>query len=313
MADRASDQLNRIVQLLAELSRREREGEPAPTLHELAERFDTKQSVIMRDVRLATEASDDPEATWLSSITAYQQDDRISLSSRGPYRRPIRFTANELLALQIALLGDDDNGPRMSRELASVASSLHEGFHRAVSALPALPGDQGAIVELACSAMNAKKKLRIDYAAEGSDQPGERAVQVHDIVSFEDRFYLIAWCEVAEDWRRFRCDRVLDAFMKDDDYEPRTDVPQVQDRSDLFEPPSDGVDEVTVRFSPMISRWVLERYPEAQQCGGGYVEVTFQTASVEWLVRTVLQYGPEAEVLGPPAYREAVRRAVGVR
>jgi predicted DNA-binding transcriptional regulator YafY len=29
-----------------------------------------------------------------------------------------------------------------------------------------------------------------------------------------------------------------------------------------------------------------------------------------WLVRYVLQYGPEAEVLEPEVYRNAVRRAV---
>jgi predicted DNA-binding transcriptional regulator YafY len=75
--------------------------------------------------------------------------------------------------------------------------------------------------------------------------------------------------------------------------------------------PSVGVDEVTIRFSPVISRWVFERYPEAKDCGNGHAEVTFKTASVGWLVRTVLQYGAEAEVLGPPAYREAMRRAVG--
>lgn len=34
-------------------------------------------------------------------------------------------------------------------------------------------------------------------------------------------------------------------------------------------------------------------------------------ASVDWLLRTVLQYGAEAEVLGPPVYREAVKWAVG--
>jgi predicted DNA-binding transcriptional regulator YafY len=31
---------------------------------------------------------------------------------------------------------------------------------------------------------------------------------------------------------------------------------------------------------------------------------------VDWLVRRVLEYGPEAEVLEPAAYREAMRRAV---
>jgi len=311
MTETAATQLNRIVQLLAELSRREREGEPAPTLHELAERFGTKPSVVLRDIRLMTEATDDPEATWLSSITAYQQGDCVSLSSMGPYRRPIRFTARELLALQVALLSDEGNESRVLEELAGVVASADDTFDKSVSALPAIPGDQAGVVELARAAMNAGRKLNIVYAGEGSEQPSERVVQVHDIVSAGGRFYLIAWCVLADDWRRFRCDRVLDASMHDDGYELRTDVPVVRDRGDLFEPPREGVDEVTIRFSPVISRWVLERYPEAQDCGDGYAEVTFKTASVDWLVRTVLQYGAEAEVIGPPAYREAVRRAVG--
>jgi predicted DNA-binding transcriptional regulator YafY len=37
---------------------------------------------------------------------------------------------------------------------------------------------------------------------------------------------------------------------------------------------------------------------------------TFQASSVEWLVRRVLEYGAEAEVLEPVSYREAMRRAV---
>ena len=311
MTETAAIQLNRIVQLLAELSRREREGEPAPTLRELAERFGTKPSVVLRDIRLMTEASDDPEATWLSSIIAYQHGDRVGMSSMGPYRRPIRFTANELLALQVALFSDDDNDSQLLQQLAGVVADADDTFEKSVSALPAMPGDQATIVDIARSALNSMKKLEIVYAAEGAERPSERVVHVHDIIAAEGRFYMIAWCELAEEWRRFRCDRVLDAAIRDEPYEPRSDKPHIDDRRGLFEPPAEGVDEVTIRFSPVISRWVLERYPEAEDHGDGYAVVTFKTASVDWLLRTVLQYGAEAEVLGPLAYREAVRRAVG--
>jgi proteasome accessory factor C len=98
-------------------------------------------------------------------------------------------------------------------------------------------GDQAGIVDLACAAMNANKKLNVVYAAEGAEQPGERTVQVHDVVSFEGRFYLIAWCERAGGWRRFRCDRVLDAAMCEAAYEPRSDTPLIEGGSDLFDPP----------------------------------------------------------------------------
>jgi len=313
MPEPAPQQLNRIVQLVAELSRRERVGEDAPTLEELAARFGTKPSIILRDIRLMTDVSGHPDATWLSSVTAYQDGDRVSLSSMGPYRRPIRFTASELLALQVALLGDSGYDGSLLQQLADVATDPPEvSFHKVVSALPAIPGDQADVVELARLALNARKKLHLVYAGEGAERPSERVVQVHDVVAAEGRFYMIAWCESAAAWRRFRCDRVLAATLSDEGFTPREDVPSVTERGDLFQPPQEGVDEVSVKFSPAISRWVMERYPGARDAGDGSALVTFETASVDWLVRTVLQYGADAEVLGPPAYREAVRRAVGV-
>jgi predicted DNA-binding transcriptional regulator YafY len=51
-----------------------------------------------------------------------------------------------------------------------------------------------------------------------------------------------------------------------------------------------------------------EQYPEAVIQADGGVIVSYLVASPEWLVRHVLQYGPEAEVVGPPSYRELMRK-----
>jgi predicted DNA-binding transcriptional regulator YafY len=80
---------------------------------------------------------------------------------------------------------------------------------------------------------------------------------------------------------------------------------------DLFRAPPAAIQRVRVRFSRSAARRVRERYPECQDAGDGAVVVTFQASSVDWLVRRVLEYGPDAEVVEPAAYREAIRRAVG--
>jgi predicted DNA-binding transcriptional regulator YafY len=67
---------------------------------------------------------------------------------------------------------------------------------------------------------------------------------------------------------------------------------------------------VQVRVSGDVARWVRERYRDVEELEDGSVVLTVRTASVDWLVRTVLYYGDQAEVLGPPAYREAMLRAV---
>src|SRR5690606_40411144 len=56
--------------------------------------------------------------------------------------------------------------------------------------------------------------------------------------------------------------------------------------------------EVAVRYSPRIARWVEERAP-CERREDGSVVVRHRVADPRWVVRHVLQYGAEAEVLEP--------------
>jgi len=308
MSETAERQLNRIVQLVADLSRAQRDGAPAPTLGELGDRYDVKGSVILRDLRILTEAGDDSSDTWLLSLLVMQDHDRVSVESRGPYRRPIRLTPEELLVLQAALATEDGVNDATRAKLGALSSAALD----AGDVLRAMPGGLGAEMAAVASAeqaMEACCALRLRYAGEGAERPSERVVEVHDVVSALGRHYLVAWCRTAGAWRRFRADRIIEAEVLDERFTPRADAPRIRERGDLFEAPPDAAEDVRVRFSPRIARWIAERYPQGEPQGDGSIVVTFQCASVDWLVRTVLQYGDQAEVLGPPAYREAMRRA----
>jgi predicted DNA-binding transcriptional regulator YafY len=135
-------------------------------------------------------------------------------------------------------------------------------------------------------------------------------VQPHELVGYHGRTYLHAWDESERGWRFYRVDRFLDAVARSERFTERDDFEPVQSGSDLFRAAAAAVERVRVRFSPAVAPRVRERYPRCEDAGGGAVLVTFLATSVEWLVRRVLEYGPDAEVLDPPSYREAVRRAV---
>jgi len=309
MAERAERQLDRIVQLVADLSRVDREGFPAPTLGELSERYDVKGSVILQDLRILTEAGDDSNETWLLSLTVVQEEDRVTVRSRGPYRRPIRLAPDELLVLQAALATEDGATEETRGKLAALSGArLDSGA--LVHAVPSTLGAEVEVVARAEQAMSAHRTLGLSYLGEGAERPSERVVEVHDVVSAIGRHYLVAWCRSADDWRRFRADRVLAAELLAEEFARRSDAPVIRDRADLFAAPPDGVEEVLVRFSRRIARWIAERYPLGELQGDGSIVVRFPTASVDWLVRHVLQYGAEAEVIGPVAYRETMRRAL---
>ena len=66
----------------------------------------------------------------------------------------------------------------------------------------------------------------------------------------------------------------------------------------------------TVAFSRRIARWLKERYPAGRDQPNGRYLVTFRVADPAWFVREMLQYGADADVVGPESLREAVKRAI---
>ena len=303
MPDAAPARLTRIVSLLAELTRCEREGKEAPTIEALARSHGVNAKDIALDIRTLTLLGDHADAEWLLSLGLWQQAGRVSVSSAGPFRRPIRLTPEEMLAVQVALAMDPE-GREIARKLAPLM--------RVISPEPAVAAATAGTdrYQMMADAIAQRRAVELLYAGEG-DRAGRRwVIQPHQLVGWRNRNYVLAWCEEVADWRIFRVGRIIDALLTGQCFDRRSDSQPVTNPADLFRPSADAVDAVRVRFLGRVSRWVRERYPDSEPQPDGSVIVTFQASSMDWLVRRVLEYGPDAEVVGPEEYREAVRRAV---
>jgi predicted DNA-binding transcriptional regulator YafY len=295
----AAAQLDRIVSLVAELSRTAWDEGDGPTIQALGRRYGVRPGQITEDIRALTTLCDHADTEWLLSVHAWQQEDRVSVSSRGPFRRPIKLLPDEALALQVALAMD----PR-GKALAAKIVSARDG---AAGEPPA--GPPADLEELFVTAAAGHRRVEVRYAGEGDAAGRQDVIHPHELVTFGHRTYVHAWAEQAGGWRHFRLDRFLDAILTDGTFTVRDDFRPMRGRDDLFRAPA-AVDRVRVRFAPRIARWIRERYPRHEDEADGAVVVTFNVSSVDWLVGRVLEYGADAEVLGPDAYREAVRRAV---
>ena len=302
----AAKQVERITRMVAELSRVAAVGDGEVPVHKVAKLVGTTEQQIFKDLRVLSEAADDPTQSGLASLSMYQEGDRIYVSSQGAFRRPIRFTAEELLALKVAVATETEELSAGLRTLLQL-----EPEDALPQSIPYVVGEEAAVVNLFRGAVQEQRKVRIEYVSAHDHEASMRVVHPYEIINARGHFYLAGWCETRDDWRmRFRADRVLAIELLEDRFDRRDDAPLIEAREDLFAAP-DEVDEVTVRFSSEVARWMRERYPTAEDGDDGSVMVTFQVASVDWLVNHVLQYGADAEVVGPAAYREAVRRAVG--
>ncbi len=302
MPDAAAQRLSRIVSLVAELSRRERQGAEAATVEALAASFGVTPTDIAQDLRTLTLLGDHADADWLLSLSVWQQERRIAISSAGPFRRPIRLSPEELLALKLALAMDPE-GEAVLEKLKPLLV--------AAPAAPAVAVGTAAVDRepMVREAIATRRELELLYTAEGERAGRHWVVQPHQLVSWRGRTYLIAWSPELGAWRTFRLERVIDALIAARTFEFRQDFQPVRDPTHLFRGGA-GLDAVRVRCVGPAARWARERYPDAHLEADGSVIVTFRASSVDWLVRRVLEFGPDAEVLEPPAYRHAVRHAV---
>lgn len=295
----AAESLARIVSLVAELTRRERAGDPGATLPELASRFGVTQRQIEDDLRTLTSLDDTAEGDWLLSLRVWQQGDRVSASSQGPFQRPVTLTPEELLAVQVALIGEGEL--ELARKIGGSSDRGSGGSGER--------GSGGSADWALAEAASQGRKARIRYAAEGSGGVRVRTVEPYQVLHHRNRTYLIAWCEEAGGPRHFRVDRIVAVEVLEDRFEPRKDFAPVSRPEDLFRTTA-AVEEVAVRFRDGAARWARERYAGHETEAAGTVLVRFNVGSVDWLVRLVLEIGADAEVVGPPGYRRAIRDAV---
>jgi len=251
-------------------------------------------------------AGEHADADWLLSLSAWQQDDQLSVESAGPFRRPLKLSPDELWTLDLAL-ALDPKGDQVCQKFAAVRP---KGVAAPDSPSMALSSAGQELHGLLVLATEQHRSLDLRYAGEGELVPTRWVIQPHQLVEHRGRTYVVAWCEQTRDWRHFRSDRMLEGTLGDGTFKPRADFQPVTHPGDLFRAPAEQVVEVRVRFSAASAPWVRERYPVHQMQPDGSVVVTLRAASHAWLVRRVLEYGADAEVLSPESYRAAMRRAV---
>src|SRR5687768_11856485 len=295
----AADRFNRIVSLVAELTRDERAGRDAPSLSALAERHGVSVKDLTADIRTLTLLGDHADADWLLSLRIWQQEDEVSITSAGPFRRPVRLSPEEQLAIQMAL-ALDPNGAALASRLASLWSGE--------TAEPSSDREESSL-DMIRRATLEHLTLELDYAGESERGVRTRRIQPHQVAESGVRTYIVAWAEDVGAWRHFRLDRIVAIRMTDSHFEPRSDFEPMVEPRDAFRP-SGATDNVTVRFRPEVAPWVTEYYNTHELTADGSVLVTFESSSREWHVRRVLEFGNDAEVVAPAEYRAALARAV---
>jgi len=235
----------------------------------------------------------------------------IHLSNADYLTRPLRLTADEALALVLALrtlreIAGPDQRAATDRALAKL-----EGAAQATptgSASVAVTSATEDVRATLADALQRGRRLDLTYDTATRDETTQRSVDPLRLFVLDGYGYLEAWCYRAEGLRTFRLDRIADAAVTDVAVAPH-DVELADLSAGWFAGLADAP-VVTLELAREAA-WVAEYYPTETTAPGpdGGVVATFRVTDPAWLRHLLLRLGGSARVLSPSGAGDAAAEA----
>jgi proteasome accessory factor C len=301
------ERLPRLLALVPYLQARQGIGVAAA-----AADFGVTEAQLRRDLTLL----------WMCGLPGHGPGDLIDLSFEGEtvsvlfdagMSRPLRLTAEEALALVVALrtlaetpgLADTD---AVQRALAKVEAAAGGGVDDATVAVRL--DDAERVRPVLAQALVSGRALRLRYYSASRDETSERTVDPLRVFEADGQSYLEAWCRQAEGLRVFRVDRMEDVTALD---EPAV-IPEGVSPRDL----SEGVFQPAVEHllvdllvGPAYA-WVADYYPAEDVVADGapgsdLLRVSLRVSDPGWVRALVLGSAGQVAVLSPDWLADGIR------
>jgi proteasome accessory factor C len=273
---------------------------PGATTREIAARFDVTEAQIERDLDLVLMIGVPPYSPGDYLDVEVDDEDRVTIRLAEHFRRPLRLTPAEGLALLAA-----------GRALTAVPGTDPEGaLATALAKLEAALGSPAVRVEVSEAehldaireAVAQRERVEIDYWSAGRDELLTRRIDPVTVFFALGAWYVGAYCHRAEGERMFRVDRIRGVRRTGERFAP---VALGLEPDTVYNPrPEDP--RVTLRVTPGAA-WVAEAYPTEAltERPGGELDLVLAVSERAWLERLLLRLGPDARVVAPHAWRDA--------
>jgi proteasome accessory factor C len=277
-------------------------------------------------------AGDLPDLVNLCGVPPYSpvdlvdlevEGDRVTIRFADQFRRPIRLTLREALALDMALAGfaKEDAGPFADavRGLrAKVRAALSPEVARDVNqagkriGLVGSPGLAGKILSVLKDALLRQVEVRVEYFSRSSGKLSPRTLRTYGFYEQSGHWYVVAWSVERERLMTFRADRIRSVVPLKMEYVIPEEF-EVATYRQSGPPDAEGKGvSVTIRFEPEVARFAREGFPAVEfrdEEDGGVVAHLTVTGHA-WLVSELLRWGGGATVLSPPEIRRELRERV---
>jgi proteasome accessory factor BC len=229
------------------------------------------------------------------------------------FDRPARLLPVEAKALVAAidLIGEHiPEGSLASARNKIVAALGEDPMEQGLQVAHATTNDS-EVARVVSRAIVERKLIELDYYKENEDEFSLRLVEPYALTNGREGWYLASFDPAKSEMRHFRLDRIRDAKVTDESFEPRPEVdPAAEVDGWLRTGEVEASRTARVWISPERARWARERRRVIEEREDGSIVVELGFAGVEWLVREVLKEAGDAVVLEPQDARDAVISAL---
>ncbi len=303
----SSERMQRLLQLIPWVADR-----GGATLAEITERFDYPAGGLLDDLQQVVFMVGVPPYTPDALIEVEVEDGWVQIHFADYFRRPLRLTPPQALALLAAatgLLGLTGDSA-LQRGLVKLARTL--GVNPA-EALEIRLGEATTEALLTLQeGCRSHRPAAVRYYSYDRDAVTERVIEPYRTFAHEGAWYVRSFCRLSGQERTFRIDRVIAAELLEESFE----VPPGPITATVWDPPADAPWVELALEGP--AQWVLDCYPASRiEWDGPTCRARLPVGGIAWLERLLLRLGPAARVIGgeglPPEPGAAAARRILAR
>lgn len=304
----AASQVRRLLNLVPYLL--EHDGARLP---DVAVEFGVSEKQLRKDL----------ETLWMCGLPGGLPDDlmeahigdggAIHLQNAEAIVRPLRFSVREAVALLVALralaqlpgVADRD---ALTRAIAKLEEAAGEAGASASQRVSVAFEARGTVLDRVGQALDAGRRLRLEYFVPSRDQVTERDVDPMRVVLSDGHAYLEGWCRRSEAVRMFRLSRIVAIDVLD----VAAEVPEAAEPHDLDEGvlrPAAEDPLVTLEVT-RHARWVAENYPNegVEELPEGGLRILLRAPDQGRIMRLVMRLGRDGRITEPAELADQVRK-----
>jgi len=160
-------------------------------------------------------------------------------------------------------------------------------------------------------AVKARQSCRLLYRAASSEQPKSYEIHPLQLVDHRGGLYLFIRIPKHDSIRIVAVDRIESIELLATTFEYPADFNAESLLASAFDLTFGDPITAAFRFSPKAARYATERQYGGERSietnSDGSITMTLATSGQEDLLRWIIGFGPDAEILSPPAFREEAR------